>query len=107
MILPRSSKILASSCRISASSIVRSWHNLPKSINFHGTVYLFIYFLVTSYMFSLIFFHLIHRQDFALIAQTLEENMYNVDMSISYILQMMCVAEEQGGRLEFVLMANS
>lgn len=42
------------------------------------------------------FFLFLQFQDLVLITQTLEENMYDIDLSISYILQMMCVAEIQG-----------
>lgn len=35
-------------------------------------------------------------KDFAIVAQSLEENSYNVDAAINYVLQLMCIAEEQG-----------
>ena len=50
--------------------------------------------LMFSILFVLCLF--VWFQDLVLIAQTLEENMYDVDSSISYVLQMMCVAEDQG-----------
>ena len=50
---------------------------------------------------------LFFSQDFAIVAQSLEETSYNVDAAINYVLQLMCIAEEQGFTGDHGLVFNS
>ena len=55
-------------------------------------------FFVISQLYDFALVNSLHTifQDLVTIAQTLEDNAYDVDASIHYILQLMCVAEDTG-----------